>query len=233
MTSAPCPVHGYLQQPSMVDFPGRFAAVFVTSGCNFTCGFCHNPALTTIRKCLSWDDVSGALGRFKGQWVNGVVVSGGEPTVSPGLIDLLRVIKQSGLHIKLDTNGSRPDTLAEALRYVDYVAMDIKCSLPRYPDFVGFNDEECLTQSIDLIKREAGRYEFRTTVIPSIHTDTEMLCIADTVQGAQRFVLQPFVPREDLPDPALRREPRTTAERLTFLAELMQPCAEEILIRGV
>ena len=227
-------IYAYLEKPSMVDYPRHFAAVFFISGCSFTCGFCHNAALMGKKQSgLSWEVLEAACAKFKEDWVNGIVISGGEPTTAADLMDLIHFFKERfGFSVKLDTNGSNPERLAECLPHVDYVAMDIKCGLSAYPEFVNFSDIGKIQQSIDLIRAKARDYEFRTTVIETVHTDEQMNEVYDAVKGARRYVLQAFIPRDELPEEQYRTTPRTTAARLHELRDLMNGCAEEILLRG-
>ena len=232
MTSAGSPVYAFQKNPTMVDYPGHLAAIYFVSGCNFRCGFCHNAALMAVRTTgMPWDQVEASCKQFKRNWVDAVVITGGEPTLSPELPDLVRLFKGHGFIVKLDTNGSRPDMLRSLLTEVDYVAMDIKCGPERYPGLTGFSDTAKLTESIGLIKTGDREYEFRTTVIDPIHTDEEMAAIGEWIRGARRYALQPFVPREDLPDIGLRTTPRTSAERMKQLQSLMQSYADEVLCR--
>jgi pyruvate formate lyase activating enzyme len=233
MTGSLSPVYGNLANPSMVDFPGRLAAVFFTTGCNFRCGFCHNAGLLAERKPgYAWPKLEEICGGFRDQWVDGAVVTGGEPTLEPGLGDLLSFFRRLGFAIKLDTNGSRPEVLETVLAQVDYVAMDVKCSLASYPALTGFAHTDRVRRSIELVKSQARDYEFRTTLIPGFDTDAELRDIADLIRGARRYVLQPFLPREDLPDPRLRTAPRTAPARLKQLCALMQDCATDVSVRG-
>ena len=227
-------IYAYLEKPSMVDYPKRFAAVFFTSGCNFGCGFCHNAALMGKKQAgLSWHQLETACAKFKKDWVNGVVITGGEPTCTAGLIELIRFFKERfGFAVKLDTNGSNPDLLAECLPLIDYVAMDIKCGFSAYAELVRFSDTGKINRSIELIRAEARDYEFRTTVIDSIHTDEQMDEVRQAVQGSRRYALQAFIPREELPGVEYRTLPRTTSARLHELKERMAGCADEILLRG-
>lgn len=227
-------VYAYLEKPLMVDYPGRFAAVFFTSGCNFRCGFCHNAALMGRQKAaLSWEQLAEAATRFKNNWVNGVVITGGEPTCSDDLVDLIRFFKERfGFAVKLDTNGANPDRLAECIPLVDYVAMDIKTGLSGYSDLVGFANTDKIQRSIDLIRTQAKEYEFRTTVIESVHTDELMDEASQSIRGAKRYALQAFIPRDDLPGVRFRSLPRTTSARLHQLKDRMAGCADEILLRG-
>lgn len=227
------PVYGFLKAASMVDFPEHLAAVFFTSGCNFGCGYCHNHGNLGVRKPgLSWERLEQVCADFREQWIDGVVITGGEPTLWPELPQLVRLFKEFGFEIKLDTNGSSPEMLELLLPQVDYVAMDIKCALARYPEFVGCAKTESIAKSVALLKAGATAYEFRTTVLEDIHTKTEMAAIGDWIQGALSYVLQPFVPRPDLPDPALRQAARCRPEHLRDLAAVVAGRVDEVVVRG-
>jgi pyruvate formate lyase activating enzyme len=227
-------IYAYLEKPSMVDYPGRFAAVFFISGCNFRCGFCHNaPLMGKQQEGLSLEALDAACNTFRKAWVNGAVITGGEPTLADDLPELIRFFRERhGFPVKLDTNGSNPQQLAECLPLVDYVAMDVKCGLTAYPGLTGFEDIGKIRQSIDLIRSRAGDYEFRTTVIDRVHTDEQMREVYTDVLGSKRYVLQAFLPRDDLPSERFRMAARTTAARLRELNALMDGCADEILLRG-
>ena len=226
-------IYAYLEKPSMVDYPKHFAAVFFVSGCNFTCGFCHNATLMGKKQAgLSQEKLEAACAKFKSNWVNGVVITGGEPTLADDLPELIRFFKSFGFAVKLDTNGSNPRKLAECLPLVDYVAMDIKAGFSLYPEFVGFPDTGKIRESIDLVRSEAKDYEFRTTIIETIHTDEQMEEVRQIVDGSRRYAMQAFIPRDELPGSTYRTLPRTTAARLHELKELMAGCADEILLRG-
>lgn len=230
---ARAPAVSTLPSVSLVDYPGRMAAVFFTSGCNFRCGYCHNAArLGEFREGMPWAEFLGWCERFRAQWADGAVVTGGEPTLHAGLPAMIRALKAAGFAIKLDTNGSRPEALAEVLDEVDYAAMDIKCARARYPEVTGFGDLDALDRSVRLIRERARDGEFRVTVVPGQHEEAEMLAIGDWLRGARRLVLQPFLPREDLPDPALRGAERTRPQRLAELRERMRPFVEDVQIRG-
>lgn len=226
-------IYAYLEKPSMVDYPKHFAAVFFVSGCGFTCGFCHNAALMGKKQAgLAWNALETACLKFKKDWVNGVVITGGEPTTADDLLEQIHFFKQFGFAVKLDTNGANPQRLAECLPHVDYVAMDIKCALSAYPDVVGFPATERIMESINLIRAEAQDYEFRTTVIETIHTDEQMDEIRTLVTGSKRYVLQAFIPRDNLPGEEYRTIPRTTAARLHEIKAHLAGAAGEILLRG-
>lgn len=228
------PVYAYQRRPSLVDFEGHIAAVFFTTGCNFRCSFCHNADLLAVAKDgLSWDELRGVCRAFRAQWVSGAVISGGEPTLSPDLPDLIRFLKNDcGWAVKLDTNGSRPDVLAECLPMLDYVAVDVKAGLPSYPRLTGFRSTDSVARSVRLVIRGSCPYEFRTTVVGSFHNEEEMRAIGELVSGATRHVLQPFVPRDGLPDATLSFETRTAPDHLTAMREVMESYVDTVSIRG-
>jgi len=227
------PVYAYLQNPSMVDFAGHLAAVFFTTGCNFSCGFCHNATLMgEARPGMTWAKLRRGCQRFVADWVDGAVITGGEPTLSPDLLELIAFLKDRGWAVKLDTNGSNPDQLAKCLPLIDYVAMDIKAGLSGYPSLTGFDDVDRLSRSIELIKASATDYEFRTTIIESFHDDDQMMEIARMVSGAKRYIVQPFVPSEELPLPEYREAERTSTDRLEEVALLVSGCADDVRVRG-
>lgn len=225
-------VYGFQKNPTMVDYPGCLAAIFFTTGCNFRCGFCHNAALLAAgRDGLTYDRLERACERFRDHWVDAAVISGGEPSLAPDLPILIGLFRSFGFKIKLDTNGSKPDVIARVLHDVDYVAMDVKCSLARYPELVGFGDAQAIGKSIELIRGGARNYEFRTTVVEAFHTDDELRAVGELIRGARRCVIQPFVPRDDLPDPAFRTMPRTNPARMKEAAALLRGYADEVICR--
>ncbi|MFC1467373.1 anaerobic ribonucleoside-triphosphate reductase activating protein [Verrucomicrobiota bacterium] len=227
------PIYAFLQRPSMVDFPGHMAAVFFTSGCNFKCGFCHNaPLMGNRRKGLTWEKLAAVCEDFKNDWVTGVVISGGEPTLFAELPELIKFFRKYGFAVKLDTNGSNPELLKECLPLVDYVAMDLKTAVDDYQNFVGWGNPDKIRQSFEMMKAEAKDYEFRTTIVENYHTDELIEQAGKDIEGAKRLILQAFVPKDELPDPEYCKMKRTSAGRMKELATLARPYAEEVIVRG-
>ena len=227
---APSPVFDFLPRTSLVDYSGHIAAVFFTSGCNFACGYCHNRELMRHGNTRhTWRHLARACRLFQENWAGAAVVTGGEPTVSHDLPELLTFLRGVGWRIKLDTNGSNPAMLRRCLPMVDYVAMDIKASPERYPELTGFRHTENLLESVEMLKEGRVDYEFRTTVIEPFHTDEEMEKIASWVKGARRYVLQPFVPRDSIADPGYAASPRTSAKRMQALRERFAGVTEQVL----
>ncbi len=217
----------------MVDYGGHMAAVFFVSGCNFQCGFCHNAELLAKgTRGLDWDRLQRACERFREHWVDAAVVTGGEPTLQPDLQRLLRYFRNLGWSIKLDTNGSRPHVLRECLPLVDYVAMDLKAAPSRYAELTGCGDTNAIAESLALIRSEARDYELRTTIIETFHDDGQMAELGELIRGVRRYVLQPFVPRDNLPRRSFRKAQRTSLRRMRELGSLMRRYAGEVQVRG-
>jgi pyruvate formate lyase activating enzyme len=227
------PVYAFLERPSLIDYPGQLCGVFFTSGCNFSCGFCHNaPLMGHKQKGLLWSRLDEICRRFKTEWVDAVCITGGEPTLAPDLIRLIRFFQGFGFKIKLDSNGARPDILKECLPLVDYIAMDIKSGLSGYAELVGFTRTEKIAESVKLIMESGKEYEFRTTVIEPFHTDEQVQEISKLIRGAKRYCIQPFIPKDNLPDPRLRETRRTTPARLRQIEQLMKPFVKDVVVRG-
>ncbi len=229
----PSPVHAWLQNPSMVDYPGHLAAVLFTSGCNFACGFCHNAELMgKPRAGASWEKLAAACQRFADDWVAAAVITGGEPTLSAELPALIRFLKQRGWRVKLDTNGSNPDMLATCLPLLDYVAMDLKTDFSGYPALAGYGDTAALQRSMTLIREQARDYEFRTTVIEGVHEAATLVAMVPLVEGAKRYVLQPFIPAETLPGARYRKLQRTSTGTLQAAQAVFDGHVSELIVRG-
>jgi pyruvate formate lyase activating enzyme len=227
------PVYAFLEKPSMIDYPGCLCGVFFISGCNFSCGFCHNaPLMSHKQKGLPWSRLDEICRKFKKEWVDAVCITGGEPTLAPGLIPLIEFFRGYGFKIKLDSNGALPEVLKTCLPLVDYIAMDIKAGLSGYPNLVGFTRTEKIAESVKLIMSSGVDHEFRTTVIEPFHTDDQMREISELIQGAARYCIQPFIPKDNLPDPRLRETRRTSPARLRQIEQLMKPCVQEVVVRG-
>jgi pyruvate formate lyase activating enzyme len=229
---------GGLQRLTLSDYPGRVAAVAFASGCNFRCAYCHNPALLGGRSEESpytTRDVLNLLDRRRGK-LNGLVISGGEPTLQRTLIPFSRQVKARGLAIKLDTNGSRPEVLRQLLEeeLVDYVAMDIKAPLERYDSVAGAREvARAIGQSIELILCAAVDHEFRTTVVKPLLAEDDVVSIGCMLYGTARYVLQPFVPDQTL-DPTLgQRASAFTAGEMGSLRDRLVGMGIPCSVRGV
>ena len=191
-------IHG-IQKLTLVDYPGHPAAILFTGDCNFRCPFCQNAPLvlsSSSEPVVADEEIFSFLTKRKGM-LEGVVVTGGEPTLQRDLIPFLGRLKTLGYLVKLDTNGYRPDVLEKAMEsgYVDYVAMDIKTSLDEYPVVAGIKnlDVSRIERSVELLKSGTVDYEFRTTVVEPLHHKENFEKIGDLLKGCRRYYLQSFV----------------------------------------
>lgn len=189
---------GGLQKVSLLDFPGKIAATVFLPGCNMRCPFCHNaPLVLTEQRLdpgLTEQELLSFLQTRQGK-LDGVCITGGEPTLHKGLPDLLRKIKDMGFQLKLDTNGTNPGMLAALLKegLLDYVAMDIKNSPEKYPITCGGDHLEAVRQSAALLMNSDVEYEFRTTAVRQLHTPEDIKKIGIWLSGAKRYYIQQFV----------------------------------------
>ena len=186
-------IGGFLKQ-SFVDFPSTISAVIFTNGCNLSCWYCHNKQLINgkLKNETKLSEIYDFLESRKG-FLDGVVISGGEPTMQYDLEEVIDHLKLLGYKVKLDTNGTKPDILEKLLPKVDYVAMDIKNSFGNYEKTVGKTNLENIKQSIRILKKSKN-YEFRTTFSPDITLD-DMECIGKSIEGTEHFYLQTYVPQ--------------------------------------
>ncbi len=183
---------------TLIDFPGRPAAIVFTQGCNFRCRYCHNPELVyphLFTEPFSEDEFFSFLARRQGT-LDGVVVSGGEPTLHDDLPRFLLDIKSLGYKVKLDTNGSRPEMLKQLIqdKLVDFIAMDLKAPFDKYALITGVDTNSAIIeQSIDLIRKSGLPHEFRTTYDKEVLSDEDIATISNAVAG-ENFRVQECLP---------------------------------------
>jgi len=160
---------------SLIDYPGKIASVVFTQGCNLKCFYCHNPELIDVNKRgaeIDETEVFDYLVQRK-RFLDGVVVTGGEPTLQNSLEYFLSTVKNMGYLVKLDTNGTKPEVLENLIskRLLDYIAMDVKASINKYYEICGEDlDYSCIKESIAMIKKSSVAHEFRTTLAPNLET---------------------------------------------------------------
>ena len=196
-------VNGFLKT-TLLDYPGHLASTVFLGKCNFRCPFCHNSMLVLEpqnAEQIDFETVLSHLNKRK-NILEGVCITGGEPTLNPKLTDLIRAIKDVGLLVKLDTNGYRPDILEKLFNdnLIDHIAMDIKSSRNNYHIACGLNniDIGIISKSINLIKEKSPSYEFRTTLVKGIHTDDDLLDIADWIGNVNLYFLQNYTDSENV-----------------------------------
>lgn len=192
-----------IQKLTLLDYPGKLACTIFTDGCNFRCPFCHNAPLVLPDREKQRMDESEVLELLKKRRgiLEGVAVTGGEPTLQADLEDFLVKVKELGYKIKLDTNGTRPEVIKRLIErgLLDRVAMDIKDAPERYPAAVGAKvDIAAIERSKELLLEGKVEYEFRTTVVKGIHTKESLLSAARWISGAKEYYLQQFKDSGDL-----------------------------------
>ena len=186
---------GGIQKNSLIDYPSKISCVVFTSGCNFDCPYCHNPELvkrTAGSPLLDVEEIVWFLKKRK-SFLDGVVISGGEPTLQKELFDFCRQVKSIGYPVKLDTNGSKPRAIEQLIEehLIDYIAMDVKTDPSRYASLITNKiDTAAICSSIRVIKESGIAHEFRTTCVKSIVNEADIHAIGRLIQGAKLFVLQ-------------------------------------------
>jgi len=231
-------IFGGLQKSSLIDYPGKISCVLFTTGCNFSCPYCHNPQLA--RGCMdnstAFDEQTAYdfLERRKG-FLEGVVISGGEPTLQDDLAAVCEKIKQMGYPVKLDTNGSRPQVLKRLLddALVDYIAMDIKTDPSSYNPLIQKNfNPSSLLESIHLVMTSTLEYEFKTTCIKPLVDATVIENISRLINGAPLYALQQFQPADVLCPEFFQQNDRCYNEpELMSLKAIAQPWVGECRVR--
>lgn len=207
-------IKGFLET-SFVDWSGRVCAVIFLGGCNLRCPFCHNHELVTAPESIdsiNLDDVLARLSPFK-KWLGGICISGGEPTLSPELPDIIERFREKNWKIKMDTNGTRPQVLSRLLAagLIDMVSMDVKAPLEeeKYNRCAGTSvNLEHIKSSISLLKESGVEHEFRMTVLPAFHSEADIRNWANFLSGgASHLKLQNFNPRTTMDPDMVRNEP--------------------------
>ena len=208
---------GGLQKFSVLDYPGHLSAIVFTQGCNFRCQFCYNPMLVwpiedgqkkyqKSHFLIPEDDFFAFLTRRQGK-LDAIVITGGEPTLHQDLPVFIKKIRDLGFKVKLDTNGTNPNMLQQLItdHLLDYLAMDFKAPTDKYETVVGVKvDFEKIKESVKIIMNSGLPYEFRTTVVPGLHTVADLQAMSETIRGAAKWYLQKFQSQPDLVNQSLQ-----------------------------
>ena len=200
---------------TLIDYPGKIAATVFTIGCNFFCSFCHNSELVDPEKIkkqpiISEKEFFEFLESRKGD-LDGVCITGGEPTIHKDLPGFIKKIKELGFSVKLDTNGSNPEMLKKLIgeKLIDYIAMDIKGPL------------QIPKKSVEIIKNSGIDYEFRTTIVPALHKKEDIIKIAKEISPAKKYFLQQFRPGKNL-DKKFEKEKTYSKKELDEFCEVIK-----------
>jgi pyruvate formate lyase activating enzyme len=229
---------GGLQKLTLIDYPDKIACTVFTVGCNFRCPFCHNPELVDSfrfdQRQIIDEGVFFDFLRSRQGLLDGVCMTGGEPTLHKDLPEFFKKIRDLGFKIKLDTNGTNPEILENLLKdkLLDYIAMDIKTNLVNYEKVVGTKvNLENIEKSVKIIMASGLDYEFRTTVVPGLHTEEDVMQIAEEIRGAKKYYLQQFRSSAKLLDVAYQKVKPYPTEFLNRIKDKIKDFFEVCEIR--
>ena len=224
-----------LQKLTLLDYPEKTACTVFTGGCNFRCPFCHNASLVTN---INSDEISESeffsfLNKRKNV-LQGVCITGGEPTLMPDLHEFISKIKSLGFLVKLDSNGYRPDVLKSLVKdkLIDYIAMDIKNCESKYPLTIDIPDLDItkIKESINFIMNCGIDYEFRTTIVKELHSTQDIEEIGLLIKDCKKYYLQSFIDSGDLIDTGYSAYPKENMEQLLDTAR--QKVTKNAYLRG-
>lgn len=220
-------IKGFLET-SFLDWPGKICSVIFLPHCNFRCPYCHNHPLIFKPEefpSISLEIILRRLNEFK-DWIDGVCITGGEPTIHKDLPDVIHKIKREGFMVKLDTNGSNPQMLEELINSgaLDYISMDVKAPLDpeRYSKTIGVKiDIDLITRSIHILKKGKIDFQFRMTFVPGLHNEEDIRILAEQLKVGRRFKLQNFNPESPL-DPSFKSVIPFDPKRLKKIERIVQ-----------
>lgn len=228
-------IHGF-NKTTLLDYPGHLAATIFLGGCNFRCPFCHNASLVLApnsQPIISKEEVLSTLRKRIGI-LEGVCITGGEPSLYPELIDLIKEIKDLGFLVKLDTNGTNPNIIKYLLEsnLIDYIAMDIKNCKEKYSLSSGIKNTviDKISESISLLINSNIDYEFRTTVVKNLHDASDFIKIGEWIEGANAYFLQAYRDSEDIIKKGLSGH---SLDELKEFKEIVSPYVKEVSIRKI
>ncbi len=239
-------IHG-LNKLTLLDYPGHMACLIFTGACNYRCPFCHNASLVlnpNSQPAISEEEIFAFLQSRKGI-LEGVCISGGEPTLQADLPEFIRKVRAMGFHVKLDTNGSRPGILKALLEesLLDYVSMDIKNAPSKYLTTIGIPSDpqtpadnlitDSVRQSAELLMQSSIPYEFRTTVVKELHAEEDLLTIGKWLNGARAYYLQSFRDSETLVGAAPGQFHAYEPEQMRAFCDMLTPYFETVELRGI
>lgn len=225
-----------LQKTTLLDYPGKVASTIFTGGCNFKCPYCHNRDLVMPPAdvlAYSKDEIFDHLNKKK-KILDGVCITGGEPTLHKDLPDFISEIKDLGLLVKLDTNGTNPQMLKSLVNnsLLDYVAMDIKHSKAKYNSIANMIkfDLSAIEESVSFLKENSVEYEFRTTIMKECHTEDDIIEIGKWISGASAYYLQSYRESEQVINPIFSPH---SPETLKHFVEILKPFVPNTFLRGI
>lgn len=224
------------QKLSLIEYPGKIAAIVFVGKCDFKCHFCYNIDLVKNYDKLPdipEKEITDFLATRKGL-LDGIAITGGEPTIHKELPEFINKVKDLGFLVMLETNGSNPSMIKELIdkKLVDYIAMDIKAPLEKYDEVTGVKvNKKNIQESVEIIRNSGIDYEFRTTVIPKHFKEEDAVAIGKWLKGSKRYILQQFRPEKTLDD-NYRKMEYYPPEKMKELAEIMKPFFGSVKVRG-
>jgi pyruvate formate lyase activating enzyme len=233
-------IHG-LNKLTLLDYPEHMACLVFTGGCNFRCPFCQNTDLVLApasQPVIPEEEIFSFLKKRKGV-LEGLVITGGEPTLNADLFDFIAKVKDEGYLVKLDTNGTAPDVIKRLLgaRLLDYIAMDIKSSPEKYAATAGIKDTpellEKIRESVGIIMDSGIDYEFRTTVVKELHTKEDLIGAGGMIKGARAYYLQSFRDYDELVGAKAGTYHAPDPELLKSVCEALKGDIDKVEIRGI
>lgn len=234
---------GGLEKLSLLDYPNNIAAIIFTQGCNFRCGFCYNPmlvwptdkknkkGLSLIKEKDLFNFLESRLNRL-----DGVVISGGEPTLHSDLPEFIKKIKDLALLVKLDTNGSNFEMLSKLWqeKLIDYVAMDLKAPWSKYEKVIGCKINcSFIKKSVKLLIENNIPHEFRTTIVPGLHSEGDIVKMGEEINGAKAWYLQKFIPSDNLLKAKFSKIKPYNDNKMRELAKIGQKYVKNCKARGL
>ena len=233
-------IKGFIQT-SLLDWDGQIVSTLYTPYCNFRCPYCQNAGLVMDPESLEtipFDRIKDYLLGRKG-WIDGICLTGGEPCMYKDFPEFIQKIRKLDIMVKLDSNGGFPDMLAEVIKrkLVNYIAMDVKAPLNffSYSKSTGIKNPSVLEKvkdSIRLIMDSNIDYEFRTTVVPGLHEEEDILRIAKFIKGAKKYALQNFSAQGEILDPKFKKIKPYPIEKLNKIQKLVSPYVKNCVVRG-
>jgi pyruvate formate lyase activating enzyme len=225
-----------IEKFSSRDFPGHISSTVFLGGCTFRCPYCHNADLVLRPETIPSMAADYFLSYLDGRkgWLEAICFTGGEPLLHEDIEDLIRVVRERGLLVKLDTNGSFPDRLEAllALGLLDWVAMDVKAPLERYREVTRSTiDVERVVRSTDVIRASGVKHTFRTTVVPGLVGKDDVVKIGEWLNGAEHYLIQQFVPQTTI-DPAFLEVKPFSRSELGEIVAAARPYFGEVRIEG-
>jgi pyruvate formate lyase activating enzyme len=227
-----------IYKTSLIDFPGKISTVLFSGGCNLRCRYCHNPSLACNWRTLALTGNEEALGLVKkrNKLIDGVTITGGEPTLSNNIETFIETIKELSLAVKIDTNGLKPEVIDRLAgkEYIDYAAVDVKTSPKKYRELTGTDiDFDRIIESIDILRSHGIDYEIRTTCVPGYVTSEDLSEIGDAIGRVKKYCLQQFNREVPLLDRSWEHIDPYHITTLRQYKDIVQTFADTCELRGI